>query len=276
MPKRSGPKEHSVIDGKLVKTSPSQEQTYAKCPRLWYYDKVLHLPGKPEQPGQQRGTLGHQRIEDYLLKGIPLPEKTPEALMLKREFVPLYEPNEAARNYLVEHEMDDPFITAGGVRVVGYIDLVQIVEDRFIRLTDWKFKKSIAKYGCKAEELIDPDHEAGIQMISYAKFAATAWPFARMIEVRHVTGQTEGQCDVEPVSALLTPDKAHKLYERVEKNIPGMLSDAGATDAMTVRGASEDGKSGHCVAYGGCWFKPRCFNREAAELVAGWSRLFAK
>ena len=248
---------HSVVDGQLVRTSVSQMQTAYSCLRKWYFDKVLHRPRKPPGKGAERGKLGHERIEHYLLTGEDV--LTP----LERKGMSYYPPRGAdlGASLGVEQEFDGT-LTALDVPLLGYIDLVNPRELPLLQLTDWKFKKSIDQWGCAAEDLINPQHEAGIQMLGYAQWGVNTFKAAEAIRLAHVTFQTQGAPDVVETSVTISVDEVGPLWDTVSRSvIPGMKEAAQAVSAHDVPCNLKA-----CDKYGGCDFKEECLSKGARIL----------
>lgn len=260
-------KHKAVQDGELIYTSVSQIQKFTPevggCPSKWFFRYVLGLPDDPPGKGQLRGTLGHSHIEDYLDKGIDVLDR------LEREgkkFMP--EPNvrpDGSRHpvpVLVEEHFGPPemepedkkatraplaVLDAEGVPVVGYIDLVDPRDPRWLWLKDWKFKKSIGNYGAKPRDLLNPKHESGIQIIGYLEWmrrARAAGHFTQDWAIpAHVTFQTGGGVEVvqtttENDDGTVKPirlDSAKGLWETVtHAAIPGMRKAARAKSHTEV------------------------------------------
>jgi hypothetical protein len=259
--------EHAVSAGKVHHLSVSQLQAFDRCNRLWYFDKILHLPGK-EFKGQTIGKEGHARLEAFYRSGGATNVLSPlELLGLDRGCVP-----HPTALHIPEHRLGTPVLSylgrvgvsldARGVPVEGYIDLLDLnglLTDHVVRITDWKFKKSIDKYGIRESEIFDPNTEAGTQLIGYAEWARRQFPTARFIEVGHVTFQTQGARDVVPVYSKISVDLLPKLWDTVCRNVDGLR-------ALAARqGTSEEADFSTvaptfsaCSKYGGCAYIPKC------------------
>lgn len=260
-------KHKAVVDGELIYTSVSQLQKFTPevggCPSKWFFRYVLGLPDDPPGKGQIRGTQGHSRIEDYLEDGIdvldnlerrgkkfmPEPNVRPDGsrhpvpVLVEAHFGPVHEDASKKRTKA-------PFtqLTAEGVPVVGFIDLIDPRDPRWLWLKDWKFKKSISLYGTKPHELLNPRTEAGIQIIGYLealRLAHVAGVFSQSWAIpAHVTFQTGGAPEVVETTPVeedgvtvktIQLDSAKALWETVtHAAIPGMRKAARAKSHTEV------------------------------------------
>lgn len=242
----------AVVDGEVVYTSASALQLAHRCLRAWFFKYKVGLPDEKKSKGLQRGLEGHARIEHYLITGQDILDPL-ERLGVARGYVPEFLPLGAR----VEQKIDG-VATAGPIPMVGKIDLYLPPDaSGKASVRDWKFKSDIGRWGCSADDLIDPDHEAGIQMLSYASFAVKQG--AREVEVSHVSFQTTGRPDVSLVSASLSAelvaDKCGRLLENI---VPEIIEAAKAAGPSEVRADYNA-----CGKYGGCPFKATCLNRAA-------------
>jgi len=267
--------EHAVnADGSVHHLSVSQIQAFDRCKRLWYFDKVLHLPGK-EFKGQTIGKEGHARLEAFFKSQGATDVLGPlERLGLERGCVPRPSALHIAEHHIGErvHTVlggDGVALDAGGVPVEGYIDLVDLnglLTEYTVRLIDWKFKKSIEKYGIRETDVFDPSNEAGIQLIGYAEWARRQFPTARFIEAGHVTFQTQGARDVSKVSARISVDLLPKLWDTVCRNVGALKETAREKDWAKVPPTFAA-----CPKYGGCAYITKCHDplaRLTAALAA--------
>lgn len=252
---------HVVVDGKINYTSVSALQKAHSCPRAWWYKYVAREPDQEKSKGLQRGTEGHERIAHFLLTGQDVLDPL-ERLGVARGFVPHPLPSGAQ----VEHSIEGKH-SAGTIPMRGSIDLYVPGTTAIVR--DWKFKADIGKWGCSADDLINPKHEAGIQMLGYAAFAVQQG--AEVVEVSHVSFQTRGRPDVSLVSAeIKQKEVAERWSSVVNRIVPEIIQAAKQSEAKNVR-ANHDA----CEKYGGCPFKGTCLDR-MARLSGGFSQYLRK
>lgn len=246
----------AVVDGKLMRVSVSQLQTADSCLRKWFIDKVLGVPRRQKSVGIDRGKQGHKRIEHYL--------KTGEDVLgpLERKGM-AYFPTRGP-DLGVELEFGVGEVMALDVPLTGAIDLVNPRGLPVLHLTDWKFKSSIEKWGVAEEDLVNPRHEAGIQMLGYAVWGMRKFPDAKSIKLTHVTFQTQGVPCAEPVSAEIPVDEVPALWDTVSRRIvPGMHEAATRESLFDV-----PCNKGACEKYNGCEYKSLCWSK-GAQIFAG-------
>jgi hypothetical protein len=224
---------------------------------MWHFRKVLHKPDKPPSKGQVKGTEGHKRLAHYLTTGQDVLSDL-ERLGVERGLVPL--PDTSSQ--LVEHKFTA--LDADGVPLLGYIDLVDYA-GVYPRVTDWKFKKSIDKWGATKESLIDPHHSDGIQMLGYAEWIRRQG-FKLDVVLRHVTFQTEGKRDVVEAAVTISLDIVREHWLEVSKAIAPMKAAAKESDPFKVEPNFKA-----CDKYGGCAYRSICL-APLARLTAGFKK----
>jgi hypothetical protein len=262
------PRAPVVINGVVQYTSVSAMQKADSCLMSWRLKYVERLPDKPPSRGQKRGTEGHKRIETYLktgvnvldpleLKGLPYmpepnvrPDGTPHPLPV-----------------LVEEHFGQPTpLLTEGVPMVGYMDLVNprvlLAEPGVLEITDWKFKgkRSIQEFGVSAEDLIDPEREAGIQMLGYSggwvNAAKARFPGVERVRLRHVTFQTEGVQRAIPTVIERPLTELTQRWETVSRRITPRIKQAAS--AATPNDVEKNFSA--CEKYGGCPYKSTCLS----------------
>ncbi len=267
-------------DGKVLRTSVSALKTLDDCKRKYSFQYRVRLPRKPDGKGVIRGKLGHKRLENYLnaVPGAFAALDPLERAGLAAGHVP--EPGPGILVELAFNALGFTPLTLGegpeAVQMAGFIDLVNSRPNapKVIRAVDWKFKKSISKYGATSEQLVDPAHEAGIQMMGYGEFLrrnAARFPAFEGIGVSHVTFQTEGAKRVEEVGAALTLTGVKSKWETVSSRLLDTLkATAREADPFKVRGVEDQySRDSICNKYGGCDFRDTCHSR-MSRIVAGF------
>lgn len=247
----------AVIDGKPMRTSVSALQTLDACARKWWYRYVARLPDTHLSKGAQRGKEGHARIEHYLKTGEMVLDRL-ELLAVEKEYMPVPQDPRA----LVEYDFaKDGFTLDGHVRMSGQVDHVLNAEG-LITLTDWKFKKSLATWGSTADDLIDPNKDAGIQLLGYGAWALEHFDrrVIKTLTLRHVTFQTQGRREVEQTAVTLTRNELPDLEARwgavKSRLVPRLYSTAAQPTVDTVPQSLDV-----CERYGGCAYKNTCLDR---------------
>ena len=257
--RNSGP---AVKDGKLLRTSVSQMQLFRACPRAWAWKYVARIPEPPPSPAIRKGLAGHKLLERFykgLVKTWPLEHKRPA-------FAPAPAPH-----LLVEQALENPTLMAEEVPMVGYIDLAWEQEET-VHLLDWKFKGDVAAWGSVEAELTDAKTEAGLQMVSYAAWAALRFVRATWAKLTHVQYQTRGPKDVVVVSAdMKLPTAAMEFDKAAADVIPRMKMAALPHPLKTI------GNYAACDRYGGCSYRKLCQkgdpNYPRSTLAAGFQEL---
>jgi hypothetical protein len=176
----------AVIGGKLQYTSVSAIDRLAGCDTSYFFRYVEGIPD-PAGPAAQRGTEGHKRIEHYLLTGEEVLGPIERAGL---QHIPAPIPV-GGPGLSVELKVDG-VLDANGVPLKGGMDLLNerdLLDEHgapggnIAVLTDWKFKSEI---GTTEENLRDPHHSDGRQMLGYAETYFRLRPKALRVWLRHV------------------------------------------------------------------------------------------
>lgn len=274
-------------DGTVLYTSATQMQLVENCPTKWFLKYKLGYPDYPVGKGAERGTEGHARIEEYLTSGAPILDQL-EMLGVHRGLVPppgpgllVEQPTVPGYDVLGPNQLwNTKPVAIDGVPLVGFIDLINmrtLAVDGVLRLTDWKFKKSIAKYGAHGPDLINPNTEAGLQMVSYLVWILAnrdLFPGLQRVRVAHVTFQTQGVPTVEEAFAEADLQSIGKICETVSRRIVPALKAIAATKSVTEVKRNED----YCHMYPpkGCAYKAICPKSTSSKITAGLRTLAAR
>lgn len=243
----------SIVDGRYVRTSPSQIETHLLCPLKWHFDKVEHLPRKPPSKGQKIGEQGHKQIEHLFETGEDV--RGPIALA-GRQLIDPY----LARAPFVGGDIEvengigpEPrypgLFTPGGVEFVGYIDVTVPPGPAEPEIIDHKFRSDLDRYGANEEDLV-----TDTQGVVYGKHALIRWPTAPAVRFSHHQHQHTGRRYANRVSVLLTREHVEREFARILAHVDGpMREHAAITDPSRVPFNSKA-----CNAFGGCDFKATC------------------
>lgn len=252
-----------------IRKTKTKQSSEPGCESRYFHKYVLGLPDGPMGAGAIRGTEGHKRVETFLNTGRNYLDAL-ELEGLHQGFIPQPGPG-----LLVEQPMHHTFdvpgpntlwafnpIMALDVPVIGYIDLINtrfLATEGVLELTDWKFKKSIRDYAARGEDLIDPEHEMGIQMIPYAAWVAAnvhLFPGLRIVRLRHVTFQTKDAKLVQPAVAEADLQRIGVLWETVSRRIVPRIKNAFAAQSA----AQVPKNTNNCFKYPphGCPYKGPC------------------
>jgi len=269
----------------LTHVSASQIKDFKACNRLWYYTRILKQR-PPQTEAQSRGTTVHGALEAHLKAGAIEPEilerakglgisesdlsdyvaamepfvgKPGEGLTEFRDSMPTFE---GGPEYVlvVDHARE---ITVDGHGVIPQIDDLKTTSD--------------FRY-CKTPDELAKD----VQMVSYAKWAL--WrlfelknqPPPNFVSLRHVYVRTRGKRVATARDVLVTPehvetewatilDTVRQMNDLAQRVAPTTAAqnalevaatlDTGVLDPQDVPATTTD----HCSAYGGCFFRSRCF-----------------
>jgi hypothetical protein len=221
------------------------------CLRRVYFARVMGRR-EPTSRAMEIGTSGHARIEHYLTTG----EKLLDQIELAgARFIQAPDPQ--------RHQVEAPIaawgLTAGGVPVVGHVDLIkhgreyvrddgELGEDPdgTVEVIDWKFRGKLL-YSVPGPALGNTT-----QMVTYGEAVArhTGAPWVRL---SHVNFQTTGQRDARKSTTLLARDELAQRWNRVEglaRTIQHAVSLPTAEDVEPNTRA--------CGAYGGCPHRSYC------------------
>jgi len=238
----------TLVGGRLVNVSATQIQLFKRCPLAWYYKKVEKRPGKPVGKGALLGGECHKRREHYLLTGEDVQGE------IERAGNPLLQPWLWAAPFnggpgIVEGEVTG-LKTADGVDVGGYYDFA-VPEFEFRSwVFDWKFKKSIVKWGATVEELAGDE-----QAIIYGAFAVLAWGTAK-VNFAHHTHQTQGPRLAVSTGVRFNRDEVLDKFAV----LAGFVDSDMAAIAKLPEGVANDVpfKTSGCSAFGGCDYAAVC------------------
>lgn len=253
MSDRQQPHLPSIVDGQLVRTSPSQISAFQACPRAWGYDKIWKFPRK-QFKSADLGKLLHKEPEHYFKTG---EDVFGRILRPAVQYMPKKGPGVTAEGSLAV-----PPLVVLDVTMVGFYDWIDASNPLSVQIGDLKTRSDIWKYGLSSEEL-----EKDIQGITYAKWATLRFPEAREITFRHVYAQTRGapQARMSETVAPLTV-----WAERWDLTVKPLV--AAMKELVTAKAPEElphapDEKV--CWKYGGCSFANVCPHSPTRRLTMG-------
>jgi hypothetical protein len=239
----------AVIAGELQHVSASQLQTYARCPRRWWFQKVAKIPEPAPGRGLVLGQAGHKRLEHYFKTGDGTKLKPMELHAIKAGVYPV----PGTPGTLVEQKLVGPGLSLGGVRVDGSIDLLEL-GPAGIRITDHKFRGANGwAYKSNSLDLRDPTKASGTQMLVYFVWATLRFLASELFTLRHVSHRTEGAPAHDVAETVVARDEAGPAIEFLAALVPGMQETAKQTDPFAVEGNLDA-----CFDYGKCPFFSRC------------------
>lgn len=233
--------------------SVSQLNQFSRCERIWYFDKVLGLPGKSGGVATQLGSLLHKQWEDYLKfnqlpthpMALPALELLPRAGMdgLYIEWGLDDQPKHGTFNYNWSK------LKVGGTPFEGYIDVINVRDPTHPEVIDHKTTRSIDEYA-KPEEAIRTDP----QLLGYGMFVLQILPQAVDVRLSLIYTQTQGM-RVEKRSLVLTPKEIEQGWSVVPSIVERMKVVAKQPSFQTVTPNWSE-----CSKFGGCPYISQCKN----------------
>ena len=247
-----GPK---VVDGVLLRESPSGIKTFEDCPAKWHHIFVQGMRDKPS-PAAEVGIRAHERIERHLKTGEPT-LSDPE--LAGRAWIPAPTEIHAARA-LVEPAIDkgNPIAVIAGVPLVGRLDLMlprgPYIDPEGIshatstpEVVDWKTSGDPRKWGKTADQL-----RGDLAMNAYAAWTRTKLHQPSMrVRVSHVYFSTKKR-DAFKRTAIVTAYETASVFEATAPTIERIKHVAKLPIAEVEKNPDACGK------YGGCPFSSIC------------------
>lgn len=259
MSDRQGPDHGSPVENGVLRylsvsaLQKADAESGQGCPRRWHYHYIGGLK-EPESKAMDRGKRIHTAIEEYLKTGVrptdpevlagmhQIPEPGPD-LLIEHPLVPVMPDGSSG---LIHSPL-----TAGGVPMVGFIDLMHergtnkgtldindsVDGEGVIELIDWKSCKNL-DWAKRPGELIET-----IQMTGYAKYAYTIAPDALGVRISHGYFPLKGR--PQKSSARVSRDQVWQAWERVDRLAGYLRGAAGETNPDNV-----DANRRACHAFG--------------------------
>jgi len=226
----------------LHHVSASQVDLFRRCPRLWFYERVLDKR-RPASPAMLGGKEIHTKIETWVQTGeLPAADDPHFGLVV------------GASQIIVRHprlrvELEFKIETyKGGPDWVGFIDLFD-PDAVPVKITDHKTISDL-RYIKTPEEI-----RTNVQMISYAKWAIDEFK-QDSAAVGHLYYRTRGKAKViegpiEVVDRQHVEEQWGDFLGTVREMVA--VSEADNRDPMEVPPNTES-----CGMYGGCYFRQDC------------------
>jgi hypothetical protein len=269
---RRSPKGKIVVAWNHV--SPSQIESYQKCPRSWYFKSILKIP--EAQKGHQSLGEAFHLVMEKVPAGHPWPDRSDvsassedwdKADQMAKLALPLMpvETKPFKREHGIGLETYE-----GGPRMVGYIDLAIpygvgwpafIIPPNEAIVADYKTLSDF-RYMRTPEELAN-----SVQMMTYAKWAITPGglhgendPLPSHIRLLHLYAKSRPpftKNSIRHESAIVSPGEIDLKWNKTLDTVREMQQVATCTtnpEDVEAKGAL----NGHCEAYGGCHFRDKC------------------
>jgi RecB family exonuclease len=241
--------------------SASQVETFRKCARRWYWNKILRYPD-PKHPSALLGQRIHRSGELYLKqKPVPVLKEKDEELLAQTLISVLPAPD---TRYLIEYQIEMPTYE-GGPTFTGYIDFLDPdrvnANDEDEPLIQDQKTRSDFRYAKKPQELlVDP------QMVSYAKWAFRVGKHLKTVLVRHLYLRTKaaGRGKKRHFPTMVVEEIADRASIAAEWQ--KVLADISTMQAWAESG-HDSAKAlpptlTSCGAYGGCPFRELCWGKQ--------------
>jgi hypothetical protein len=239
----------AVLNGVLQHVSPSQISTFTRCPRLWYFDKVVGLR-QPPTKAQADGEQIHKQLENYYESGTLPTHET--ALRVVKEALPAFGATNVHSEYPRDYNLD---MQAAGVPLIGRLDLL-VVQD-IPHIVDFKTCGSF-RYMLSERDLANSP-----QMVTYGHFVASKFKTQEVFVSHLYIHKTSNEFKWS--SAALKAKTAAKRFEKVVvKPAASMIQAAEAKDYSEV-----EGNKSACNDYGGCPHYAKC--HKAAQTGSEYS-----
>ncbi len=234
----------AVVEGKLLRASPSSIESHTRCPRRWWFKEVQGLSEGPDSPAIIIGNEGHARIEHYLKTGLDVLSDIERPAKIQG-FIPDPSPDLEIETWGRAY--------ADMLPVVMRLDLQHVRDGKFV-VTDWKFKSNL-RYAKDEHEL-----RGDIQMGAYAMQALIKHPELTSVMVEHVNMQYRGGAKATRVQVEMYREDAEAVWEKVIAACGEMSATAAITEEKEVPTCSDPGtKESNCYAFHQeCPFAAQC------------------
>lgn len=255
------PERHSVEHGEILQTSPSQIHTAVLCLLKWWFDKVQHLPRKPQSKSQAKGLDLHAQQEHYLTTGEDvlsplaregkpyLPAPGPDLLI---EWPIHYRPEDSLKKHrdpATDPRRLGPRLTICGIPMIGFVDVVNPRPlPGLVEVLDHKTTSSIELWAKTPEEL-----RTDAQCAAYCEWARLQYPTAAEFLFGHVYYQTKGRARAARSDVKHNRETLLQAWHVNENVIERMRAAARESDPMRV-----DHDPDACSAFGGCDYAGTC------------------
>lgn len=273
-----------IEERRLWSVSPSQVDSYRKCPRYWFNAYVLKDRG-PTPEFMFRGTAIHAAIETYLKTGeVPIELAASDdpsgKLWQVMEFVqaaiphlpkPIIDPywdewkKKGDGGLMLEQAgeigtwVDPGDGSGGGPTWFQYIDLVEAYPDR-ATITDTKTTSDF-RYAKTPEEL-----SHNVQLIANAKWLFSISDYTK-VTLRHLYLLTKTK---RPKAMVVSVEVTREHVEAEWYNILTTVREMHSWAKLAPTTAEPlPPNTDHCSAYGGCQFRSKCgFDAPATKLFS--------
>lgn len=251
---------------KIWGVSPSQLDSFNRCPRVWFNQSVLK-DREPSKPFQLRGEAIHKALEVYLQTGnvsptISLPDPANKGQFVEfptLEFIQVaipFIPKPMTHDFWKSFEKDTAMLLleqpgelatwSEGPAVTQYIDVVEALP-KTARIIDYKTTSDF-RYSKTPEEL-----QQNTQLCWNAKYIFAISDYDE-IEIEHLYLLTKGRPKAKPVTTRVTREQVEKIWARDMATVRRMIAYAAMADTADDLPPNTDS----CDMYGGCYYRQKC------------------
>lgn len=235
----------------VVHYSPSQLETFTRCQRKWWFEKIAGLRS-PSTPRQEYGQLLHKQLENWVNTGVD-PED-PRATAAKNALTKIY-PDDMQRplhrqSLRTEGEIHlalPPAPTGEARRMIGFVDVADF-SGSVPAIWDWKSRSDVKRYAMAEHEVL-----TDVQMTIYGWYALAQLPAADRVRLGLVYFQNNGAVRERVVSVETTRAHLAEQWQAHLRTIDGMEVARLQTEAATV-----SPNLSACNDFGGCPHRARC------------------
>lgn len=226
-------------------------ESYGGCLRRWRFRYVERLP-EPTTVKQDIGIKGHAQAQHYLSTG---EDVLGPMMRAGKHLMPVPGPD-----LLVEQPFGKNVLTAAGVSLVGFMDLVnprgEYVTPEGLLLPDPKGTVEVVDHKTTSNLGYAKDAEAiasSTQMVGYGEWARRKFPGLEAVRLSHIYYQTNKPFQAVKRTSLVSTELIESRWEKVEAVVEQLKEVAKKESWEEVPGNPEA-----CTAYKGCPFRNLC------------------
>lgn len=225
--------------------SPSQINTFARCPRKWLYSRTAP---RSETPATRFGSKVHTILEDWLLHRKPPNPKTPEGRCALAGMQHLPMPRTDGLH--IEAEL---LMHYDNVKYVGRIDFMMLDEDSVL-IGDHKTTKDF-RYAKTEDELLDDP-----QRIIYSHWAAEKY----QVQEVHAKWVYYQRSPAESMTVEFKESRAGiaDRFKQLHNKYSLPIIQADINDPLSVSRNLEA-----CGDFGGCPYRAQCHAADAPPQI---------
>ena len=237
---------------KWERTSPSQLDTYQRCARRWWWEKVRGLRS-PDTEATRRGTEIHAELEEAVLNGTPAVDPVSLAIL-----------DHVGYHRLPREQLEREFTVhppGWAVPIKGVIDRVEIPG----QITDYKTTSSL-RYAKTLKQL-----ESNVQAVVYSWVGIHVLGMNDPLSFRLVYGERRKNQRTSRVEERKVVFTAEDLEPHMEAL--GALTHEKAQTALIKNPGDVPANTKACDDFGGCPHRARCRQYNPAPSWLGGNKI---